>query len=140
MKNNLNHSVFEYLYRDAGNFKSWATLLLIGKVTPTEVLGVRDKLDGGEFFIPEQIGVPALCQNLWRSGISPTADDHPWHEYFELRAATIDEINTLPTWGLAQCLLDRMNNVSAWNIDQSLAYNALHSNFISEQVKFSKRR
>ena len=140
MKNCLGHSVFEYLYRDAGNYKSWATLLLVGKVTPTEESRLKDKLDGGEFFIPEQIGVPPLCQNLWRIGTGPTSDDHPWHEYCGLRAATIDEIDALPTWGLAQCLLDRVNGVSAWNIGESRAYKALHTNFTSEHVKLEPQR
>lgn len=57
----VGHSVLEYMYRDAGNWKTHATVLLTGKVENGELL-VRSCLDWAEQFIPEQVQLPALHQ------------------------------------------------------------------------------
>lgn len=98
-------SVFAYLYRDAGNFKVWGTVLLRGVVQPGDVEGLRECLESGELFVAEQVGVPVLYESLWAFSDGPTSDDHAYHEFLDLRPATAKEVSTTETWGELQDLL-----------------------------------
>ncbi len=49
--------VFDYMYRDASNYKACGALLLSGTVTEEGRKRLVSKLVGGEFFIAEQIGI-----------------------------------------------------------------------------------
>ena len=107
--------VFEYLYRDAGNFKAWGALLLKGALIDAQVGEMCSKFEGGKFFIAEQIGVPSLYQELWDYSDGPTESDHVWHEFFALRPAEeIDLVEGAP-WGSASALFDAIANVTRWN-------------------------
>lgn len=55
---------FEYLYRDASNYKAFGVLLLEGKASNSHRAKIIEVLDGGEFFIAEQVGVPTLYEEL----------------------------------------------------------------------------
>ena len=44
-------SIFDYLYRDASNYKAWGHLLLKGTATGDEIKALRAHLDNAEFFI-----------------------------------------------------------------------------------------
>ncbi len=50
-------TLFEYMYRDAGNFKTTGRLLLSGQ-DPQAEGAIRRCLDWGDQFVAEQIGVP----------------------------------------------------------------------------------
>ena len=138
MENNFNYSVFEYLYRDASNWKSWGKLLLTGSFTSAEYAHMEAKLDIGQFFIPEQIGIPPLFRKPNESSFEPTSDDHVWHEYIALRPATIEEIQSGSRWGTTQTLLDRISAVARWDITQSQAYKAIYINFAREQANLRR--
>lgn len=76
---------FEYLYRDAGNFKRWGEVVFsnahnIGQETLDTISGAALPLDG-IYFLPDQVGVPNL---LLEERIECL--DHDWHEIhaFEL--------------------------------------------------------
>lgn len=81
-------TIFEYMYRDASNFKAYGTLPLDGIVTAADEQLVRNRLESEEFFIAEQIGVPALYEQLyqWSGGSRPS--DHCWHEFVGFRELT----------------------------------------------------
>ena len=90
------HSIFEYLYRDAGNFKTYGALLLTG-YTPDADANLRACLEWGDQFVAEQVGVPVLCPEHWESVGVPTglSDlDHAIHELFV--CATGDLAGTRP--------------------------------------------
>lgn len=108
-------SVFEYLYRDAGNFKAWGTLLLKGMLTEAQVGEMHSKFDGGEFFIAEQIGVPPLYQELWDYSDGPTDSDHVWHEFFALRPAEENDLVEGSPWGTANALFTAVSGIARWN-------------------------
>lgn len=108
-------SVFEYLYRDAGNFKAWGALLLKGALTDTQVAEMRSKFDGTEFFIAEQIGVPPLYQELWAYSNGPTENDHVWHEFFALRPAEENDLVEDEPWGTANALFTAVSGIARWN-------------------------
>ena len=92
------YTVFEYLYRDAGNYKAWGSLLLAGTVTAEMETAFRELLDSGEFFVAEQVGVPRLDRELWKLSGGPTEDDHGFHEFHGFRSATGEDLKE-PVWG-----------------------------------------
>lgn len=83
--------IFEYLYRDASNYKVWGTLRLEGVANEIDRQVLVSKFESGEFFIAEQLGIPALYADLWEFSNGPTEDDHVWHTFHALRAVTPDD-------------------------------------------------
>lgn len=118
-----NYCVFEYLYRDAGNFKAHGALLLQGVLSDADIALLRGQLDGGEFFIAEQIGVPTLYQQLWDECDCEPSDemDHVWHEFGEIRPAGAEDLTLLVCWGRADDFKSRLLGVRRW--DESLSIN-----------------
>ena len=88
-------SVFEYMYRDAGNWKTYGAVLLAGfdESAEARILG---SLDSDKTFVAEQVSVPALCEKHWKDcGDGPSDMDHAFHEFVCLRSATIEERESL---------------------------------------------
>lgn len=112
--------VFEYLYRDADNFKAWGALLLEGALIDAQVVEMRSKLEGEEFFIAEQIGAPPLYQELWKYSDGPTENDHVWHEFFALRPAEENDLVEDEPWGTANALFTSISGIARWNERLSL--------------------
>jgi hypothetical protein len=117
------HCVFEYLYRDAGNFKARGRLLLEGVLAPDEVERLKERLFDREYFIAEQLNVPTPYEQLWdECGSEPSKElDHVWHEFSCVREASADDISQLDPWGPASRLLFAVENTSRW--DESLSRN-----------------
>jgi len=65
-------TAFDYMYRDAGNFKAFGTIVLKGYLSTGDQEIVCTSLDGGEFFVAEQVGVPALYDDLYKWSAGPT--------------------------------------------------------------------
>lgn len=110
------YSVFEYMYRDAGNFKTFGRLLLSGQGVGTDA-AIRRCLEWDNQFVAEQVGIPALCEAHWRSvGEGPSDLDHAFHEFVGLRAATTEDLD-LPVWGTLSTLLARMQRAArGWDV------------------------
>ena len=108
--------IFEYLYRDGGNFKTYGRLRLDGQDSAAEV-GIRTCLEWGDQFVAEQVGVPALCDEHWESvGDGPSDLDHAFHEFVCLRSPEGDEA-TLPVWGSVGELVSRMQAAARrWDV------------------------
>ena len=83
--------VFEYLYRDASNYKVGGEIFLSGVPTQNDMAALRACLDSGEYFVAEQVGIPALYKELWDLSGGPNSDDHALHEFVALRVASEDE-------------------------------------------------
>ena len=107
-------SVFDYCYRDASNYKAWGSLLLQGACSSSDIEGLRNQLDSGEFFIAEQLGIPPLYAELWALSGGPSVDDHVWHTFYALRSATPEETNA-GVFGTVENLLSRIKGVKTWN-------------------------
>ncbi len=107
-------SIFDYLYRDAGNYKAWGSLLLVGHANEAEIREIQTRLDGSEFFIAEQVGIPPLYAELWEYSGGPTEDDHVWHTFHELRPANAEESTGQP-WGTVCDLIARFKSVKHWD-------------------------
>ena len=66
---------FNYLYRDASNYKTWNSVVLKGVITPKMFEEMRLCCeDGYGDFIPEQLGLDLIRD--WET----TEDDHPYAE------------------------------------------------------------
>lgn len=74
-------TAFDYVYRDAGNFKAFGTVILEGRVSSADQELIRCRLDSREFFIAEQVGVRPLYGELSKWSGGRTTADHCWHEF-----------------------------------------------------------
>ena len=99
--------MFEYLYRDAGNFKTFGRLLLRGRLGPEFEVALRAAVGGDGFFVAEQVGVPPLYAELWELSSGPCSDDHVFHEFLRLRQAEEEDLR-LPVWGDFDFLVQRL--------------------------------
>ena len=70
---------FNYLYRDAGNYKVFSDIIYTNKDSNSLQqieLAIRKSLIEGEFFIPEKWNIPRLTFDSY----SPELD-HDYHEF-----------------------------------------------------------
>lgn len=112
-------SIFEYIYRDAGNFKTYGALRLTGYASNAQAR-LRDCLEWGDQFVAEQVGVPALCREHWESvGEGPSDLDHAFHEFVCLRPAQPDDVG-VPLRGALDALVRRMESAKGkWDVRRS---------------------
>lgn len=110
------YAIFEYLYRDASNYKSWGKVLLRGTVGTLEIQDLSSCLIDSSYFVAEQVGVPVLCEELYQLSGGMTEDDHAFHEFGALRNATREETKTLPIWGSVEDLLQAFREARALGI------------------------
>mgnify|MGYP006188608141 CR=1 FL=1 len=88
----MNFSVFEYLYRDAANWKTYGEALLTGCWSPSLAARIEAALDGDRLFVAEQVGLPAL-QPVHAANYGSDPDlDHPFHEFVQLRPGTPEDL------------------------------------------------
>src|SRR3546814_11413371 len=113
-------TVFEYMYRDAGNFKTEGRMLLSGMDPEAEAV-IRGCLEWGDQFVAEQVGVPALCEEHWDSvGEDPSDLDHAYHEFVCLRTADRDD-RVVTEWGaLGTLVAGRPAAAAQWHGTLSL--------------------
>jgi len=114
-----NFTVFEYMYRDAGNFKTVGRQILSGWSPEAEAV-IRGCLEWGDQFVVEQIGMPALCEEHWDSvGEGPSDLDHAFHEFISLRLAGNEGVD-MQVWGSLDEVLARMQAAAGkWDVTLS---------------------
>lgn len=112
-------SIFEYLYRDAGNFKTHGALLLTGYDRGADAQ-LRAYLEWDNQLVAEQVGVPVLCSEHWESvGEGPSDLDHAYHEFIGLRVATPADFS-LPHAGDLSDLIERFRAAAGrWDVTLS---------------------
>lgn len=103
--------VFEYLYRDASNYKAWGELFLNGTANDAAVARIRQCLEADVFFIPESVGIPSLREQLYQYSGGPTSDDHCYHEFVCLRPAAPSD--NAPIFGSLDELIGRFKRASS---------------------------
>jgi hypothetical protein len=106
-------TAFDYMYRDAGNFKAFGTIILEGQLGAADRALVRSQLSDGEFFIAEQIGVPPLYDDLYRWSGGVIESDHCWHEFMGFREIA-ECPECYPNWTTAE-FVSRFAAVTDWN-------------------------
>ena len=113
-------TIFEYLYRDAANFKSYGSILLSGQITQSERDLIEGKLESGEFFIAEQIGVKPLYEALYEFSGGMVEQDHVWHSFGGFREVTdADRPDEMKCWGTTSEFTRRFARVDSWNLQLS---------------------
>ncbi len=114
------YCVFEYMYRDVGNWKTHGALLLAGEADNARTM-LRQYCDSGELFVAEQVGVPSLCPEHFASCDEGPSDlDHAYHEFVDLRPATDDEVAAMPSAGSLDDLVVRMQAAAGhWDVTLS---------------------
>lgn len=114
-----NFTVFEYMYRDAGNFKTVGRQILSGWNPEAEAV-IRSCLEWSDQFVVEQIGIPALCEEHWDSvGEGPSDLDHAFHEFLGLTPAGNEGVD-LQIWGSLDEMLVRMQLAAGkWDVTLS---------------------
>lgn len=117
---NAAFSVFEYRYRDAGNWKTYGVLRIAG-----HAVGAKHHLlaclDAGELFVAEQVGIPPLYEQLWAECDDGPSDlDHAYHEFVDLRSATPGDAS-IPELGVSvDELLSHFDQVAGrWDVSLS---------------------
>lgn len=116
--------VFEYLYRDASNYKAWGEILLSGIPSQSDVAALRACLESDVYFVAEQVGIPGVYKELWDLSGGRTSDDHALHEFVALRVATVNERKTFPLFGRLSSLLKTFQAVSKWDYSLSSNYDS----------------
>lgn len=84
----MTFSIIPVMYRDADNYKSFGAYHVEGEFTSEQLERLRATLNGGDQFLPGQIGA-----NNHLGGDSFEYDgevDHPWHELDPAEIATSD--------------------------------------------------
>lgn len=111
-------TLFEYRYRDAGNFKSHGAVALKGEVSAKQAEAATAMLQDGELFVAEQFGVPPSYAPLYRWSGGPTADDHCWHEFIAFTPVEEAALPPdLPRLGPARAFLARFASIGEWRCD-----------------------
>lgn len=77
--------LFEYLYRDAGNFKNWGEVVFSNSqnlsISTISQMTERRVHDTRTFFSAEKAGVPDLHFKEYNEKL-----DHDWHEIYDFHA------------------------------------------------------
>lgn len=91
INNDQEFCIFEYMYRDAGNWKTFGLLLLKGNCEGMQVV-LEACLEWANQFVAEQVDVPSLYEKHFVDcGEGPSELDHAFHEFIRLRPATEEE-------------------------------------------------
>ena len=114
---NPSYTAFEYIYRDASNYKAFGTILATGGMTKADIRKLIDCFEDYNLFVAEQVGIPVLYEQLYQYSDGPTDDDHVYHEFLLCRTATMKEVRTLSLWGSTQNLLATFQKAKGqWNL------------------------
>lgn len=111
-------TLFNYLYRDADNYKAWGALALDGAVARNRWQAALAKLEAGEFFVAEQLDVPPLYHALYKWSGGPTSADHCWHEFAGIKIADEAEPDAY-RWGEAVAFVNRLRAIQEWKEELS---------------------
>lgn len=116
----MNYCIFEYRYRDGGNWKTHGAMLLAGD--PSDLTtSLRECLEWGDQFVAEQVGIPSLCAKHFADcGDGPSDLDHAYHEFVDLRPVTDTDIAVMRPAGELRDLTARFRAAAGrWDVTLS---------------------
>lgn len=82
---------FEYLYRNASNYKQWGAVVFSGVANEAIERRLAATLESFEYFIADQVRVPEL---FFQDGLAPD-EDQCWHEFSGLELTTEEPTDVL---------------------------------------------
>lgn len=116
---------FLYMYRDAGNYKAHASVLLRGRLSQDQIDRATGAMEAGEFFVAEQVGIPPLYSTLFEINGGRTSADHAWHSLVGFREVPPEEETaTQPIWGSTTQFIEVFEDVGDWDISLSPNYSS----------------
>lgn len=68
------------MYRDASNYKSFRTEVLEGQLTTKQLEDIKSKMEVVDGFVPHQVGLDGLQEELQGYDNQDWDDDHQIHE------------------------------------------------------------
>lgn len=106
------NTVFEYMYRDASNYKAFGSVVVKGKLTFKQLEPYLASESEGTEFIPSQVGMKDLQSQL---NSYPSEDDHVWHN---ICSETFEPTKAKPTLGItADELVSRFRKINKqWDV------------------------
>jgi hypothetical protein len=109
-------TAFDYMYRDAGNFKAHGSILISGRLSGGEKSRILDAMEANEFFIAEQLAIPPLYDALFQYSDGRISSDHAWHSFCGFRE--LDPVQALPEpiWGQTHELVAAFEQIGEWDI------------------------
>ncbi len=108
-------TLFNYLYRDASNYKAFGRIALRGQLSVADRNAIAAKFEDGFLFIAEQIDVPVLHEELFRWSDGPTTDDHCWHEWCDFEETeSLGNTPDASVWGGASDFAAKVREVEMW--------------------------
>ena len=111
------NSRIDYLYRDASNYKRFGSVVVEGELLPADWEMIRSRLEMGELFVAEQVGLPSLRNEWLAEGLAPSRDGIGWHWLMSI-VPTADDSSLRMS---ARELRDRFKAVEAWRFDIELS-------------------
>lgn len=95
------YCVFDYMYRDAANWKTFSQVLLAGQFRSIDVDKIWKALGSDGFLVAEQIGIPALqSEHIDLHGATEEEDlDHAFHQFIALHPAEPGDLSQLKAVG-----------------------------------------
>ena len=87
----MKNTKINYLYRDGANYKTPNSVIIKGEVTKEQINGILSCCSW-EYFIPEQVGLPADRGEDYRE-LDPEYD-HCWFELYEDGFELVDKSPT----------------------------------------------
>ena len=111
---------FQYLYRDAGNFKVFGSVILRGRLDESERAKILESLDEDGRFIAEQVGIPALYEPLHQLTNGPCKTDvytHEFCDFEELHSANVPTGSII--WGSCGDFVNAFAIVNEWTMELS---------------------
>lgn len=69
-----------YMYRDGSNYKTYSEVILEGELTRKQLEDIQSKMEFGDGFVPHQVGLRGLQENLQCFDTQDWDDDHQLHE------------------------------------------------------------
>lgn len=112
-------TAFDYMYRDAGNFKAHGSIFVSGKFSDEEEARILEAMEAEEFFIAEQLGIPPLYDALFQYSGGMIDSDHAWHAFCGFRELDPVRAPAELIWGQAHKLVAAFEQISEWDISLS---------------------
>ena len=106
-----------YMYRDGDNYKCSNEIIIPGRMDENQITRLITSLDEGEYFIPQQVDMPANDMTSLGYAFDPQSD-HPW---FTLYASGIEPTCQEPTENVTpEELVAKFEKAAADGWDESL--------------------
>ncbi|MCP4050029.1 MAG: hypothetical protein GY730_04915 [bacterium] len=112
------NTLISYLYRDADNYKVHRDEVLQGILSPEQKQAMFSKCDGDNEFVPEDVGLNALQEELQAYDSQDWDSDHPIHELQKIENTKQEPTITMT----AQEIYSKFIGIEAWDSEKAVQH------------------